>query len=228
MFETMQRRSFLAAIGSIGGLSCIGGCRGYQYGHIIKKDSPNLVGSHEAGAEVFDPLVDEAVAKLLGRHSTITPESPIGPDGSPMRKNICFIGIENKSAEDIGDFKEQLYQQIDAKILESGCFQSISRRMVDAALLETRLRPDSLMIPSNLQLFTSVLQREGAPFDYVLYAKLTSGTTERNSSKQRDYVLSLELTNIHTGVYDAQSAEIRKGYHKSAMGRLWNYNPLKS
>ena len=70
--------------------------------------------------------------------------------------------------------------------------------------------------------------RQGAPFEYLLYAKMTSGTTERNNSKQRDYTLSLELTNVHTGVYDVQSAEIRKGYHKSAMGKIWNYNPLKS
>ena len=224
----MQRRKFLAALGGFGIAPFTIGCRGYQYGHIIKKDAPNLVGSHDAGAEVFDPLVDEAVAKLLGRQSTLTPECPIGPDGMPTKKSICFVGIENKSAEEIGDFKDQLYQQIDSKILESDSFQSISRRMVDAALLETRLRPDSLMIPSNLHLFTAVLQRQGAPFDYLLYAQLTSGTTERNNSKQRDYSLTLELTNIHTGVYDKQSAEIRKGYHKSAMGKIWNYNPLKS
>lgn len=224
----MQRRKFLSTICGYTVVPFAAGCRGYQYGHIIKKDAPNMVGSHDAGAEVFDPLVDEAVAKLLGRHSTITPECPIGPDGMPTKKSICFIGIENKSAEELGDFKEQLYQQIDAKILESDCFQSVSRRMVDAALLETRLRPDSLLIPSNLHLFTAVLQRQGAPFEYLLYAKMTSGTTERNNSKQRDYTLSLELTNIHTGVYDVQSAEIRKGYHKSAMGKIWNYNPLKS
>lgn len=204
------------------------GCRGYQYGHIIKKEAPNLVGSHDAGAEVFDPLVEEAVAKLLGRQETMTPECPIGPDGMPIKKSICFVGIENKSAEEIGDFKDQLYQQIDSKILESQQFRPISRMMVDAALRETRLRPDSLLIPSNMQLFTAVLQRDGAPFDYLLYAKLTSGTTERNSSKQRDYMLTLELTNVHTGVYDKESAEIRKGYHKSSLGKLWHYNPLKS
>ncbi|MDZ4852204.1 MAG: penicillin-binding protein activator LpoB [Pirellulaceae bacterium] len=224
----MQRRNFLITLSGFSLVPLSAGCRGYQYGHVIKKDAPNLVGSHAAGAEVFDPLVDEAVAKLLGRHSSITSDCPIGPDGMPMKKNICFIGIENKSAEELGDFKEQLYQQIDSKILESDCFQPISRRLVDAGLFETRLRPDSLMIPGNLQLFTAVLQREGAPFDYMLYAKMTSGTTERNTSKQRDYSLTLELTNIHTGVYDKQTAEISKGYHKSAMGRIWNYNPLKS
>lgn len=200
------------------------GCRGYQYGHIVKKDAPNLVGSHEAGSEVFHPLVDESVAKLLGKQQE---QCSLSPDGSPIKKTICFICVENKMSEDIGDFKDQLYEQIDSKILESDVFRPVSRRMVEAALQETRLRPDSLMIPENMRLFTAVLERQGAPIDYLLYAKLTSGTTERNKSKQRDYVLTLELTNVHSGVYSKESAEIRKGYHKTALGSVWNYNPLK-
>jgi hypothetical protein len=222
----MYRREWLKRLSllSIAGLS---GCRGYQYGHVIKPEAANLVGSHEAGAEVFDPLVDEAVAKLLARQNTQPGDCPIGPDGQPMKKTICFIGIENKSSEDIGDFKDKLYNQIDSQILESQTFQPMSRRMVDAALHETRMRPDALMLPDNMRLFTAVLQREGAPIDYFLYAKLTSGTTKRNSSTQRDYELTLELTNVHTGYYDTVSSEIRKGYHKSAAGKIWNYNPLK-
>ncbi|MCU0714873.1 MAG: penicillin-binding protein activator LpoB [Pirellula sp.] len=222
----MDRREWLAGLGTLM-VAASAGCKGYQYGHVIKPDAPNLVGSHEAGAEVFDPLVDEAVAKLLARQQIVTADTPIGPDGEPLPKTICFVGIENKSAEDIGDFKDQLYQQIDSRLLEANSFRSISRRMVDAALYETRLRPDSLMIPDNMRLFTAVLERQGAPIDYLLYAVLTSGTTTRNSSKQRDYDLTLELVNVHTGIADKQTAEVRKGYHKSAMGKVWNYNPFK-
>ena len=135
-----------------------------------------------------------------------------------MKKSVCFVGIENKSAEDIGDFKDKLYNQIDSKILESHSFQPNSKRMVDAALHETRMRPDALMLPDNMRLFTAVLQRSGAPIDYLLYATLTSGTTKRNSSTQRDYELTLELTNVHTGEYDKLSSEMHKGYHKTAAG----------
>ena len=222
----MHRREWLTCFSM---LTAVGfaGCRGYQYGHVIKPGTENLVGSHEAGAEVFDPLVDEAVAKFLARQQVSPEDCIIGPDGFPAKKTICFIGIENKSAEDIGDYKDKLYNQIDSKILESQSFTPISRRMVDAALHETRMRPDALMLPDNMQLFTAVLQRSGAPVDYFLYATLTSGTTKRNSSTQRDYELTLELTNVHTGEYDKLSSEVRKGYHKSAMGKIWNYNPLK-
>lgn len=218
----IPRRECLLGIVSIGLVAS--GCRGYQYGHLIKTGDKDLVGSHEAGSEVFHPLVDESVAKLLTKQQE---QCYVGADGVAQKKTICFVCVENKMSEDIGDFKDQLYEQIDSKILESDVFRPISRRMVDAALHETRLRPDSLMVPDNMQLFTSVLQRQGAPIDYLLYAKLTSGTTQRNTSKQRDYLLTLELTNVHTGEYSKESAEIRKGYHKTAMGSVWNYNPLK-
>ena len=217
-----MRRRWLLGLVSLGPLAT--GCRGYQYGHIVKPTASDMVGSHEAGSEVFHPLVDESVGKLLAKQQE---QCLVGLDGSPQKKTICFVCVENKMSEDIGDFKDQLYEQIDSKILESDVFQPVSRRMVDAALHETRLRPDALMVPDNMNLFTAVLQRQGAPIDYLLYAKLTSGTTQRNSSKQRDYLLTLELTNVHTGIYSKESAEIRKGYHKTALGSVWNYNPLK-
>lgn len=209
------------------------GCRGHQYGHLIQNDQSNMVGSHAAGAEVYDPLVEESVARLLGScHSlpvnSMTGENmPASMDGyttphGPCR--ICFVGVENKSAEELGDFKDQIYQMIDAQINRADTFEAVSRRMVDAALVETRLRPDSLLVPSNMQLFTSVLQRQGQPIDYLLYATLTSGTTQRNSSTQRDYLLTLEMVDTRTGAYRKEMAEVRKGYHRSPLGRLANYS----
>ena len=222
----MHRRDWLKSF-SIVTLTGMVGCRGYQYGHVLKPEAANMVGSHEAGAEVFDPLIDEAVAKLLARQNVVSEDCPLGPNGQPMKKSICFVGIENKSAEDIGDFKDKLYNQIDSRILESTCFQSMSKRMVDAALHETRMRPDALMLPDNMRLFIAVLERSGAPVDYFMYATLTSGTTKRNSSTQRDYELTLELVNLHSGFADKVNAEVRKGYHKTAAGKVWNYNPFK-
>ena len=222
----MHRRDWLKSV-SIITFAGMAGCRGYQYAHVIKPTAANMVGSHEAGAEVFDPLIDEAVAKLLARQNIVSDDCPMGPNGQPMKKLICFIGIENKSAEDIGDFKDKIYNQIDSKILESSCFQSMSKRMVDAGLHETRMRPDALLLPDNMRLFAAVLERNGAPVDYLLYAQLTSGTTKNNSSTQRDYELTLELVNVHNGDNDKLSSEVRKGYHKTAAGKFWNYNPLK-
>ena len=58
--------------------------------------------------------------------------------------------------------------------------------------------------------------------------KLTSGTTERNKSSQRDYLLTLELIDTRTGTYTKEQASIRKGYHASYLGKAVNYNPFKA
>lgn len=214
------------------GLGCLvasmAGCRGYQYGHLVGGDKPDMVGSHSAGGEVYKPLVEEAVARLLGTCAVTPAAAEFGPDGLPFSRRVCFVGVENKSSEELGDFKDQIYQLIDTQINRSQAFEAISRRLVDAALLETRLRPDSLLIPDNMQLFTSVLQRDGQPVDYLLYATLTSGTTERNSSSQRDYLLTLEIVDTRTGHYTKEQAELSKGYHRSPLGKLANYSIFPS
>lgn len=228
----MDRRTFLRDAAGAAGLAVAGltlGCRSHQFGHIVSEEQPDVVGSHAAGAAVFNPLIDEAVGKLLSRQAQ--PIQTVGYDGAEViatPKSICFIGVENKSIEELGDFKDQIYQQIDTMLVQSKAFNPISRRMVDVALRETRLRPDALLLPDNMQLFSATLQRQGQPIDALLYATLTSGTTVRNKSAQRDYLLTLELVDVHTGAYDKESAKIRKGYHKTRAGKWWHYNPLKS
>jgi hypothetical protein len=205
------------------GLALASGCRGYQYGHLITPHQEDLVGSHAAGSEVYKPLVDEAVARLLSSCEPL-PATAVSFDQDPGSCRICFVGVENQSAEELADFKDQIYQMIDTQINRSGQFEAVSRRMVDAALVETRLRPDALLVPANMQAFTAVLQRHGQPIDYLMYATLTSGTTQRNASTQRDYVLTLEIVDTRSGAYRKEQATIRKGYHASPWGKLANYS----
>ncbi|MBM4001436.1 MAG: penicillin-binding protein activator LpoB [Planctomycetes bacterium] len=204
------------------------GCRGYQYARVVKPGDRDMVGSHQAGGETFRPLVEESVARLLARHAQ-APVQPTAYNAESMPRppvRICFVGVENKSAEEIGDFKEQLYQSIDSKILESGVFQPVSRRYVDAGLRDTRLRPDQLFVPENMRSYSAYMEQQGQPFDYLMYATITSGTTRENKNYQRDYLLTLELIDVRTGQYDKQSAEISKGYHQSRFGRWTASNPL--
>jgi hypothetical protein len=238
----------LCAIAAFASLSMVG-CASSQYGHLLASKDKDLVGSHSAGAATWNPLVDEAVAKLLGTcppliqpasfagHTSIgsapidSPAIDSAPIGSAAigsalvsgPASVCFVGIENKSAEELGDFKDQLYERIDSQINSSDTFRSVSRRMVEAALRETRMRPDSLYVENSRRLFTASLNRQGVPVDYLLYATVTSGTTDRNQNSQRDYVLTVELVNVHTGDYVKESAEIRKGYSKTRAGKWWNY-----
>ena len=228
----MDRRKLLGgcalAVSILTACSLFFGCRGRQQAHVLTEEQPDMVGSHAAGAETFNPLIDQAVAELLGRHA-----SPFQPAGyqtgqlPPVACSICFIGVENKSVEELGDFKDQIYQQIDTQIVQAGAFRPVSKRFVDAGLRESRLRPDSLFVPSNMAFYAETMDQMGQPFDYLLYATITSGTTENNHSYQRDYVLTMELVNVHTGDYDKQSAKIRKGYHRSHLGKLKNYSPFK-
>ncbi len=217
----------------------IAGCAGRQYGHLLANDDKDLVGSHAAGAATWNPLVEESVAKLLSRcPPTIQSVSFHLNDGVPIvgaevlaeqavnatgRSTICFVGIENNSSEELGDFKDQLYEQIDSQINNSSQFRGISRRMVQTALRETRLRPDSLFLPDNRDQFTGVLGKAGMPVDFLLFATITSGTTDRNNSSQRDYTLTLEMVNVHSGDFLKESAKIRKGYSKTRAGKWWNY-----
>lgn len=224
----MNRRKFFhkSALGLVSLVSAasVTGCRG-RFAHILRPDQPDMVGSQSAGAATYKPLIEEAVTKLLARHAPeMQPESSGPLPMPPMR--ICFVAVENKSAEELADFKDQIYQLIDTRILQSDVFQPVSKRYVDAALRETRLRPDQLFQPQNMQLFSGALQQQGQPFDYLLYATITSGTTASNHDYQRDYLLTMELVDVNTGDYDKQSASLRKGYHHTRLGKLRHYNPF--
>jgi hypothetical protein len=219
----MNRRKFLVRAGVVllGGAGLgLAGCRGNEYAHVLKDTHSDMVGSHSAGAETFKPLIDEAVGKLLARQSHVV---PAGGVPEPMPKRICFVGVENKSAEELCDFKDQIVEVIDNRIVESKVFQPLSRRFVEAGLREARVRPDELFLPINQRRFQAVMEQQGQPFDYLLFASLTSGTTRNNGDYQRDYLLTLEMVNIHTGEPDKESATLRKGYHTSRLGKWANY-----
>jgi hypothetical protein len=220
----MDRRRFLrtGAIGLLGlGGLIEAGCRSQQTAHVVQPGEKDMVGSHAAGTETYGPLVDQTVSALLARHSHgIQPVALTqgAPSNGPMR--ICFIDVENKTAEEIGDFKAQLYEQIDLRIVQSQVYQPVSRRFVEAGLRECRLRPDELLIPQNMRIFTERMEQMGQPFDFLLYATLTSGTTRSNRDYQRNYLLTLEMINVHNGQYDKEAREIDKKYDASAMAKL--------
>lgn len=223
----MDRRRFLSGMGQVALLGWVAptiGCRGgnRQTAHVLNETERDMVGSHTAGAETWEPLIQESVSKLLGRQ--MTDVKMVSHDGMPCRKRICFVGLENKSIEELGDFGEQIYEKIDTSINESEVFEVINRRFVEAGLRECRLRPDELFVPSKLRAFTASMEKLEQPFDYLLYAKITSGTTRSNNKDyQRDYVITLELVDMASGHADKEKAELRKGYHKSVLGKLKHY-----
>ncbi|MEX2026660.1 MAG: hypothetical protein WEH44_05155, partial [Pirellulaceae bacterium] len=177
----MKRRSFLhVGLAAAASLLPLAGCKsGSQFARVIKPGEKEMVGSHQAGQETFRPLVDEAVTKLMARHDgpSYVQVSASQETLPPPQRSVCFVGVCNKSAEEIGDFKEQIYQAIDSRLHDCGSFSSISRQYVDAGLRELRLRPDDLFIPQNMRSFVGVMEQQGQPIQYLLFATLTSGTT---------------------------------------------------
>ncbi|MCA8988236.1 MAG: penicillin-binding protein activator LpoB [Planctomycetaceae bacterium] len=222
----MDRRSFVLSVAGLTATSIISGCKGRQVAHVLDDHDPDMVGSHTAGAETWKPLIDESVGKLLGRqmHQIQTVSHQGDPGAVSCVKHVCFLGVENKSIEEVGDFKEQIYEQIDAMVNSSETFRMISRRFVEAGLREAHIAPSDLFVPANQRMFAAVMEQMQQPFDYLLFAKITSGTTSSNKNDyQRDYLLTLEMVNLYDGSYDKESATIRKGYHKSALGKLKHY-----
>ena len=222
----MHRRRFLVvslATISTGGML---GCRSKPDATVRAPDQPDMVGTRTAGAETFKPLVDTAVSELLARHCAEI--IPVGVNTlPPPPKRICFMCVENKSAEEIGDFKDQIYQIIDSRILESKVFQPVNKRFVDAGLVQLRLRPEQVFVPQNMRAFTALMEQQGQPFDYLLYATLTSGTTHEEKDSQRDYLLTMEMVEVRTGQYDKQSATLSKGYYHSKVAKWMSFSGWK-
>lgn len=216
----------LSLLFSIATFAGVAGCRNRQKARVLSETDKDMVGSHTAGAETWKPLIDESVCRLLAKSATTVHQAShttISEDGTATR-SVCFVGIENRSSEEIGDFKEQIYEHIDSLISQDPQFRMISRRYVEAAMSECRCRPETLVLPAKQRELQMALERAEQPFDYLLFASITSGTTTSNGDYQRDYLLTLELLDIHTGESQKDSAMLRKGYTKGPFGKLRHYN----
>ena len=197
-----------------------------QKGKLVDSSTPDRVGSHKAGSEVYDPAARAAVEGLLAQVAgePIRPEevgAVVGQivEGDWTRK-VCFVGVENAGGEELGDIRESLAETIRTMISQSDQFEVIDSRMVAAGLRETGLRVDDLLLPDKRSRFAAALGEMAAPFDYLLFAKVTTATTRDNVDSQVKYTLTLDLTNIHTGSSTRHTVELKKHYNKSVKAKL--------
>lgn len=198
------------------------GCRNRQTARVMAPNEADVVGSHQGGAETFGPLVDQAVTDLLVKNGYQI--QPAGMNGiGPRRLRVCFVDFENNSIEELGDFKNQIYDRIDGCINRSQSYEMIDRRFVRAGLRELRLLPDQLFVPEYRARFVELMASQGRPIDCLLYASLTSGTTADNIDYQRDYLLTLSLINVQTGISVKQQATLRKMYNQSVGAKVRNW-----
>jgi hypothetical protein len=200
------------------------GCIGTQ-ARLMHTNEINKVGSNRAGAEVYNPMVRDATGKLLAK-AAMEPIRQVGYNTAPAfqgKRKVCFVSLENASMEELGDFKEHIKTAILEEISSSEQFEIVSDRAVTAGLRALSLRPDDLFLQENMRMFTSAMGRDGTPVDYLLFAKITSGTTEDNRDMQRDYKLTLDLINTQSFVPLTVSTPMRKEYNNSLKGKIGNW-----
>ena len=133
----------------IAAFTSVAGCRNHQKAHVLSQNDKDMVGSHTAGAETWKPLIDESVCRLLAKSASSVHQAShttVKGEGNEAR-SVCFVGVENRSSEEIGDFKEQIYEHIDSLVSQDPQFRMISRRYVEAAMSECRCRPETLVLP---------------------------------------------------------------------------------
>lgn len=182
----------------------LGGCGGPE-ARIKDPSEGSVIGKRRAGAATYNQLVGETVDKLLKTHATRR-----NHDG---RLLIGFVGIDNQSAEELAENKEAIYEQIDTVIVNSGLYSNVSKRFIDAALRETGLRIEQILLREPRARFMSVLGEEGLTPDYFLWGKLTSMSTQGQAVREREYLLTLELLNTKTGQTDAkETSKVTKEY----------------
>lgn len=223
----MERRRFLGDVATlvVGSLIVpVWGCRSNsQVAHVLNEHDRDMVGSHTAGAETWEPLIEQSVSELLAKESTSI--QPASFDGTPSKKKVCFVSISNKGCEEMGDYGENMYDKMTVWISDSEMFAMVNRRYVEAGLRACGLRPDDLFLPENQRKFAAAMEKTDQPIDYLLYGNITTATTKSNGKDyQRKYQLTLELVNIHNPTDSHMiSKELRKGYHKSNLGKLKHY-----
>ena len=206
-------------------LACLAGCA-TQRGKVVDVDTPTRVGSHRAGAEIYDPAAESAVVGLLEQAARNPISSAdVGKTVAQIAeekgvRKICFLGVENAGGEEMGDIREDLAETIRTKIAQSDVFETIDSRMAIAGLREAGLRAEDLLLPEKRERFAAALGENEAPFDYILFAKVTTATTVDNKDSQVKYSLTLDLVNVRTGASIRETVSLKKHYNRSVKAKV--------
>lgn len=173
---------------------------------IKKEDEPDLVDARRGGIVVYDQLTS-VVQRLLDNH-----KANVRAQG---KMRVAFVGIENRSAEEIRDIRDALYEVIDTILVNEEVYTPINRRYVEEAMRAVGLTPEGLFLRNGRERFLEAVSKEGMAPDYLLYAVITSMTSQGVDEDQRNYQLTLELIDAHTGETVAkETGRVRKGYSK--------------
>jgi hypothetical protein len=181
------------------------GCKGSPKGRVKSGDEGDLVGARTAGAETYNALIEEATRKLLKAEEARFPEGDV--------RKIAFTGIENRGAEELGDIRDSTNQIIETVIFQAKRYDMIAQDYVTHVLKVTGMQAQDLYLGEGRQRFVSVLREQGQDPDYLLRAVYSTLSTEGDKERQRDYLLTLDLTDARSGrLMGKETARVRKAY----------------
>ena len=195
----------LVVIASVMTLGC-----GGRSARIRNEGEASLVGDRRAGASVYRNLVDGALRDLLDEYRARLRGQP-----TATRVKMAFVGVENATREELGSWRDQLNEIIDDRINYAGDFTDLSfENFIKPAMREAGVATRQLGLPAHQRKLAAVLEQNGKPVDYFLFAKLTQGDTVAGDLKQSDYLLTFELLNLSDGTRLRARKEISKEYSR--------------
>lgn len=186
---------------------CASSAACYDAAWVKTEDEPDLVDANRGGIEVWDRLTQDVAYKLLANN--LAANRAQGP------MTVAFIGVENSSAEEMRDAVPAMYENIDTILVNEAAYTPVSRRFVETAMSSTGMRPEDLFIRNGRERFVAAVTREGIAPDYLLFARVTTLSSEGVDEAQRNYQLTLELVDANTGeTVRKETGRVRKGYER--------------
>lgn len=180
-------------------------CESPPEARILGDNERDLVDIKGAGAATFDRLIDDSVAKLLAPYKGEFAELKV--------RTLAFIDLENRTKEELGEWRDLLIDKIEISINKRRAFKTISMKVITTVLREMGNPPvEQLVLPGKRREFAKVLERRTLPVQYLLYGRLTRGGTRGAGRRQANYLLTLELINIVTGESNTVGTEVRKEF----------------
>jgi hypothetical protein len=172
-------------------------------------DEGTLVDVHKGGTETYKELIRKGVTQLLEEHRLTLA-------GGAERPLVAFVGVENRSSEELGEFKPAMNNEITTALVNSRYYQMISMRAVDAARRESNLRDVAdLSVGRPREAFLAVLNKDGHPPQYLLFGECTTMSSSGIGERERTYQLTLQMMDSSSGIVQTQKlVEVRKAYNE--------------
>lgn len=225
--KNKNRREFIlhsAMLLGAFGLVPMLGCRGISKGRVKSAGEKDRVGGTALGAEGTGTLIHGSVCNLLGQVESQPIQQATYNSGQYPVRRICFVGLENRGAEEMTDTKLYVEEQLRTHIGSYPGFDVVNSWALESGLRECRLQPQELFEPRKMAQFSQVMGQQGQVVDYLLRATLTTQTTEQHIDSQRDYLLTLELVDVNSLSTVARAQQkISKDYNRSAKSKFTGF-----